>query len=359
MQVTTEPTAFNRNLSHNSQAKYNLSSNKPIGLQNDITKGQEMQDLNYLIEAENGIQKTLSQMTGLGFWQSKPTQSNNVAKLRHIAKHVDIFNPESVKQWIMKSTVIYGANKGQPKADTTKNALQEIYANFASANNIKFQVTKLNKKAPIPLIPSTENVYTIINSCKQHYYVPFAIMAETAIEGEELHNIRRNQIDTQTGILSVVGTKRHNNGTYTLKPELAEALRLYLAKNNREKPFPPARVLGEAWRRYRKTKARDTGNQELLKIQLKSLRNYAGAIYYLTMGKDPLATRDFMRHKKLSQTDDYLRGIKQFQINTQKIGKLATTPEEIMELLLQGFKEESIVAQGTPQEKHILTKMKY
>jgi hypothetical protein len=41
----------------------------------------------------------------------------------------------------------------------------------------------------------------------------------------------------------------------------------------------------------------------------------------------------------------------------EKIGKVATTAEEAMELILQGFKEESVFAQGTPNENHILTKV--
>ena len=54
---------------------------------------------------------------------------------------------------------------------------------------------------------------------------------------------------------------------------------------------------------------------------------------------------------------DYLRGIKEFTSHAQKIGKLVTTAEEAMKLILQGFTEEAIYNQGTPQEKHILTKI--
>ena len=90
---------------------------------------------------------------------------------------------------------------------------------------------------------------------------------------------------------------------------------------------------------------------------MKNLRNYAGAIYYTTMGKDSIATKNFMRHKRLEQTMDYLRGLTEFTAKAKKISKVASTVEEICELLDQGFKEETIVAQGTPNEKHILTKI--
>ena len=90
---------------------------------------------------------------------------------------------------------------------------------------------------------------------------------------------------------------------------------------------------------------------------MKSLRNYAGAVFYLTMGKDPIATKNFMRHKRLEQTMDYLRGIQEFSANAKKVSKLTSTPEETMELINQGFKEETVFYQGTPNEKHILSKI--
>jgi len=130
-----------------------------------------------------------------------------------------------------------------------------------------------------------------------------------------------------------------------------------LARHDKEYPFPTARQLGNEWTRIKKRRARELNKPELLKINMKSLRNYAGAVFYLTMGKDPIATKNFMRHKRLEQTMDYLRGIQEFSANAKKVSKLTSTPEETMELINQGFKEETVFYQGTPNEKHILSKI--
>jgi hypothetical protein len=40
----------------------------------------------------------------------------------------------------------------------------------------------------------------------------------------------------------------------------------------------------------------------------------------------------------------------------KKVRRIATNAEEAMDLILQGFKEEAVYYQGTPNEKHILKK---
>jgi integrase len=193
-------------------------------------------------------------------------------------------------------------------------------------------------------------------------------MSETAIESDELHKIPRTQIDEIRGIISVIGNKQHSNGTYTLKPETKNMLKIFLdspekktnikrTKQKYEFPFPTRKSQGIAWIRARTKAASKTQDKSLLNIPLKNLRNYAGAIYYFLYGKDAIQTQQFMRHKNLQQTSNYLRGIKGFTLKLDKIGKIVNTAEEAMELILGGFKEESVFNQGTPNEKHILTKM--
>jgi integrase len=268
-----------------------------------------------------------------GRLQNKREEINQRSLLRKIARETSIFEPKKVKQYIASST-----------HNASKNKYEYIYDKFCETNQLPYDKTYWKYKPPIPLIPSTENVNIIITAAKFRFYVPFAIMAETAIEGEELHRITRDQIDQQTGSLSVVGTKGHSNGTYKLSEKLAEDLRLYLARYKNDQPFPAPRYLGEAFRYHRAKRAKELNKPELLKIRLKNLRNYAGAIFYLTKGKDPIQTMFFMRHKKLETTMDYLRGIKQFATKAQYITKTVklgqpNTIEQITELSNSGFEK--------------------
>lgn len=316
-------------------------------------QSQDLPTTSYLLEAEKAIDKTMQYALDASKWKNKRDQCNNKCVLKRLANLTDIFDTAKVKTTILTMKKKDGTNA----KDSYKIELQSLYRMFAEANGLQFKVTMLNTKSPVPLIPTTEQIEKIKSALNFKFYVPISIMTETGIEAEELHITKRSQISETTGQISVIGTKRHLNGTYTLNQKLAQQLRLYLAKYTEEQPFPQPRNIGNAWRTARDKRAKEEKDPELKKIPMKNLRNYAGAVYYLTFGKDPIATKEFMRHIRLEQTMDYLRGLKGFQAKLQKIGKITTTAEEAMELILQGFKEESVFNQGTPQEKHILTKI--
>jgi hypothetical protein len=308
----------------------------------------------YKLEAEQAIEKTLIFAENNNIWKNKRERLNNNCILKRIAKNTDIFNQEKVKAWILTLK----KENGQDTADTTKCKMEMIYRKFSEANNMpKYRYKQPYKKSPIPIIQTTEEVEAVINGLPLKWYVPFMIMSNFEIEAEELHTTPQSQINIQTGTISIVGTKRHNNGVYILNEEQRETLIKYLATHTKEYPFPSPRTLSSVWRRNRNRVAKTLNKPDLKKIPMKNLRNYAGAIFYTTYGKDPIATKEFMRHKRLEQTMSYLRGIKTFTTKAKRIGKLVTTAEEALELTLQGFTEEAVYGQGTPNEKHVLTKL--
>jgi integrase len=133
-------------------------------------------------------------------------------------------------------------------------------------------------------------------------------MAETGAEEEEIHKTHKNQIDTEQGIISIRGTKGHASAQYKLKPQTAEMLRLCIHRNPQEYLFPPSGNMGDAWRNARRKAMKTLCKPELDKIELKSLRNYSGAMLYYRL-QDPIAVMRHLRHKKLETTMHYIRGI--------------------------------------------------
>jgi len=144
---------------------------------------------------------------------------NTVTLLRRIARKTDIFNPIAVKKFITSELV----------TAPSKNKYEQMYAKFAEANQLPYDAKYSKYKSPIPLIPSTKDVNTILFALREQFYTPIAIMSETAVEAEELHMTARNQINEQTGELSIIGVKGHANGTYKLSEPLAESLRRGIA----------------------------------------------------------------------------------------------------------------------------------
>jgi integrase len=282
---------------------------------------------------EQAIEATIEDMKLKGTIINKREHQNITSKLRRIARETDIFNPIEVKKFIATKLTL-----------SQRNNNEFLYSNFAQTNQIPYDRTRWKYKPPIPLIPTTENVNTIINASTERFYTPLRIMATIAVEAEELHKTDRDKIDIQKGEISITGTKGHDNGIYKLNSELNENLIHYLSKHQEKYPFPESRHIGDAWRGYRERRAKELNRPELLKIQMKSLRNYAGAVFYLTKGKDPIQTMQFMRHKKLETTLHYLRAIKTFTAKAEYITKAVKlgqpeTIDQISELSNQGFEK--------------------
>jgi integrase len=250
-----------------------------------------------------------------------------------------LFNPKQVMDYILS----YQTKAKKPATNGFKKCLIQTYATFCKFNQIPFDRPKgLRHESPIPLIPTMANVEKIINNASRKYVTIFRILTETAVEGEELHQTHRNQIDPEQGTISVNGCKGHTNGVYKLKTQTAEMLRQYLAKHPEPYPFPESRAMSLMWQQYRKKASRKLCEPELLKIQMKNLRNYAGAIFYNAKGKDPIATQRFMRHKKLDTTQQYLQGIMLYEENEEYTTKTVqlgtpTTIREITELSDAGY----------------------
>ena len=280
-------------------------------------------------ETEQAIIKTLTFLRNNGKSETVIKQAN--WKLRQIARNADIFDPETVKEYIAK----YKKKNGKPAKASNKNKILQCYNHFCEVNTIQWIKPYYKVEEEIPLIPTTENVNKIITSATKKYAAIFTLLAETGAEGKEIEKTPRRSIDTEQGIINITGTKGHDSGSYKLKDRTAEMLRIYLHNHPEEYPFPNSKQIGEAWRKTRTRAAEKLSTPELKQIPLKNLRNYSGAkLYYKT--QDPIAVMRHLRHKKLETTMHYIRGITLGR-EEEYICKTARTIQEATQLIENGF----------------------
>jgi len=249
-----------------------------------------------------------------------------------MSKHADLSKPEEVKQYIADAKRL---DNGKPLSNQTKNKLVFCYSCLCKAHNLGWTPPKYKWEAKTPIIPTTTNVEKIITASTKRYATIFTILAETGAEGQELHLTHRNDIDTEQGIISIKGTKGHVSGTYKLKTRTAEMLREYLAKDQREYPFPQPKVVSQIWRKVRNKLADNLKQPELKKIPMKNLRNYSGAKLYHSL-KDPIAVMRHLRHKKLETTMHYIRAIT-IGGEEEYTAKATNDKKEALELIELGF----------------------
>jgi len=252
--------------------------------------------------------------------------------LTRISKHADLANPEEIKQYIANAKRI---DNGKPLSNGTKSKLVFCYDCLCKANKIQWEAPRYKWEQPVPIIPTTANVNKIISASTKRYATIFTILAETGSEGQELHNMHKDNIDTEQGIISSKGCKGHASGSYKLKAHTAEMLREYIAKNPQEYPFPQPKVMSQIWRRIRNRVADNLKQPQLKKIPMKNLRNYSGAQLYYSL-KDPIAVMRHLRHKKLETTMHYLRGIT-IGGEEEYTCKTATNIKDATQLIENGF----------------------
>lgn len=255
--------------------------------------------------------------------------------LRQLSKSVNLADITKVKTYIANAKM----QNGKPYLNSSRNKFVFAYDCLCKANGLQWEKPYYKYEPKTPLIPTTENAYKIINSATRRYATIFSIMAETGIEGAELHGITRKDIDAEQGIISVQGHKGHESGTYKLKQSTAEMLREYLHKNPEEQPFPKPKIIGQVWTETRRRIADRLKEPKLKEITLKSLRNYSGATLYKNLPvRDPIAVMRHLRHRKLETTMHYIRAIiLDYEEDDQWIVRLSKTIEEDAKLIENGF----------------------
>jgi integrase len=253
------------------------------------------------------------------------TVKNAAFALQRLNREIDIMNPDMVKLHIGNLKI----------SNSSKQKLINNYSYFCKTNKIQWEKPTYHWDTKVPIIPLKQNVETIISAATFKTATIFTILAETGLEGAELSNINRRDIDTEQGIITAAGNKGHRGRSFKLKTKTAEMLRTYLQKYTSQHPFPNSKAMGEAWREARTRAATKLGKQELKQIMLKSLRNYSAAqLYYAT--QDPWRVMLHLGHKKLDTTQHYISGM-QIQGEAEYTCKTAATIKEATDLIEAGF----------------------
>jgi integrase len=209
-------------------------------------------------------------------------------RLKHLAEHADLDNPEHVKAFIAS----------KPVANSYKHELAKAYHYYIVCQGLTWIRPKYRFETRVPRIPTGEQLSKIIAGAGPKYQLIFRLLAETGAMPVELErpNIRRD-VNLEKGTITIQGCKGHAGRILTLKPSLTAALRNYLAKYNK---FPRAEVIGRTWRKYWNRHA----DPSLRSIRLYDLRHYFGTMTYHKT-KDILFVKQQMGHKKIETTMIY------------------------------------------------------
>lgn len=259
--------------------------------------------------------------------KAKSTINNARRKLNQLSRTCNLDDPKDVEKAISYAKL----------GNASKNAFALMYFWYTQANGIQWKKIKYKVQENAPLIPSSSQVNRIVSASTVKYATIFKVMARTAVEPEELHQIHRNQFDPTTNAMKIRGLKGHGAQNYPLPENIATMLKAYLAKYPDEYPFPSAKSISEMWRRARTKASQNHSDPTLLTIPVKTLRNYSGAQFYLNSDiRDPINTMRHFRHKRMETTMHYLRNMV-IDTDPQYDVEEADTIEKCKDLARKGF----------------------
>ena len=246
--------------------------------------------------------------------------------LKYLAKHCDLNNPESVKDFIANKNV----------ENSYKNQLVKIYNYYAQINGIEWDKPKYREERRLPKVPTKEQLEKIIASCGKYFATILRILMETGIMPSELSRIRMKDIDLDRGILTVRGYKGHSSRVFKLTSQTVAMLKVYLAKRgNREYPFPTSEWIGKYYRKMRNRLADKLKDPSIKNIRLYDFRHYyATMLYWKT--KDILLVKEKLGHKKLETTLIYTQLV-DFNSEDEFYTATAKTVKEAEQLIANGW----------------------
>jgi len=256
-------------------------------------------------------------------------------KLRYLAKHCDLGDPEAVKEFIVRAE--WSSNY--------KGNVVEAYNHYVKFHGLAWERPVYQREERRTRIPTLENINKIISHSKSKGALAYSIIRDVGMRPIEVARLKVKDVDA-TGV--VYPTTAKGGAGRTLKlPASTLAMwnkyvgdqglgledRVFSSKKHQE-PWKIAELLEGNWARLRNSVAEKLQQPELKLIRLYDLRHfYATMLYHKT--KDILLVKQKLGHRRIENTLIYTHLV--CFAEDEWICKAAETVEEAQGLIEAGF----------------------
>jgi hypothetical protein len=256
--------------------------------------------------------------------------------LTRLAQKCSLYDPIGTATYIGDMT---HPETHKPMDNATKNKYANAYKKYCDENGIQWKKPYFKVPEKTPMIPTPKEVQSIIDNASENYVTIFTIMAEIGCSPEELYQVTQDKINREKGEISITGVKGHGSANYILKAPTKDLLLRYLNKHPDEHPFPKAHSMSQMLTQFKRRAAQKLNNPDLLKIDLRNLRNYSGERYYKSLPvREPMLVMRHLRHKKLETTMHYLRAIVlAYEEDDEFISLITHSPDEECKAIEKGY----------------------
>ena len=221
-------------------------------------------------------------------------------RLRHLARHVDLDDPEAVKGFIAEQT---------GWSNAYKQGVAYAYNSYAEVNGLNWSLPHFRVEDKLPKIPTEEKINQIIVRARGKYVLVFSILRDTGMRPVELERTRARDIDLDTGVITVRTAKGGLGRSLKVRAQTLAMLKEYLGKHDfglNDQPFPKRKKMTGRWVRLRNTVAKKLKDATFRTIRLYDLRHFVGTMMYHRT-RDIVYTQRVLGHRNLRNTMRYVQ----------------------------------------------------
>jgi len=272
------------------------------------------------------IFKTLWELRKRG--QSEDTLRAKDHRLRFLAKHTNLDDPEAVKGYI--------ANQAR-WSNAYKQGVAYAYNSYVKANDLRWTLPHFRIEDKLPRIPTEEKINQVIVRARGKYVLVFSILRDTGMRPIELERTRTRDIDLERGVITVRTAKGGAARNVQVRRQTLALLKEYVGKHSfrlDDQPFPKRRKMTGRWVRLRNTVAAKLMDPAFRTIRLYDLRHFAATMAYHKT-RDILHTQRMLGHRNLKSTLRYVQLIN-FE-DDDFTSAVAKTVQETRQLIEAGF----------------------
>lgn len=249
-------------------------------------------------------------------------------RLKHLSKHTDLDNPDSVKRYI--------ANK-KGWSNCYKESVVNAYIHYVRFFGLSWKKPVYKRSQRLPNVPTSEQVNMIIAHSGRKYSMIFSILRDTGLRPVELYRLTLRNIDLENGVIYPESAKGGRARALSLKKSTLAMLKDYVTKSNyglSDTLFPTTDAISHVFMRVRNRLAQRLHQPELKKFRLYDLRHhFATMLYHRT--RDILLVKEKLGHRRIETTLVYTHLV-DFR-DEEFVVRCAKSVKEACELIENGF----------------------
>ena len=262
--------------------------------------------------------------------KSKDTIITYTGCLRRLARHADLDDPESVKEYLAKLK----------NSVNTKANYCVAYTAFLTWQDKKWRAPKYTARSPIPeFIPTEQEIDQLIVGCGKKTAAFLQTIKETGMRIGECVRLPWTALNDKDNILTLNAPEKHSlPRIFKISPKLVMMLQRLPKKHERIFGVTQAKDAHRSFARARTKIARKVGNPRLAKIHFHLIRHWFGTMeYHKTHDVDHVRRR--LGHRSVLPTQIYINMEQAlFSGNADEYHvKAVSTVKEAMALIEVGF----------------------